>query len=222
MDPVTVGLATNLLAAGLMKGSAEAKRLLYETDQLNEFSTELDAVETEFNRALQSSIEDVDAGSEADELTVEENWDAIVRRLYGLDDDTGSEEGLEDENASERLVFESEEDAVERIACAIAVVNGYGFDENENPELERNLKRGVTVAYREAVDSFVDRIIDAGLVESFVVEMNIEEIEELDRLRNRLDELKKRFTQPKFYYLFTGDEDGHRRASKVIESQTLE
>jgi tetratricopeptide (TPR) repeat protein len=217
MDPVTVGLATNLLAAGLTKGAAGSLRIWEDTLRKNEFSTAIDAVETEFNCSLKSAIEEVDTECETVELSgVEENWDEIVVELYGLDDTTEIEEEL----PSERLVFDSEEDAVEKIARTIA--NADGVDLDENPQLERELKRVVSEAYREAVDSFGDRIVEAGLAQEFVVETNIEEIEELDRLQDRIEELEQRFTQPKFYDLFTGDEEGRRRASKRIEPQALE
>jgi tetratricopeptide (TPR) repeat protein len=221
MNPVTVGLVTNLLAAGLTKGTTGSQRIWENTLRKNEFSPEIDAVETEFNRSLQNAIEAVDDESKTVELSgVEENWDEIVVQLYGLDDDTDPEEELEGESLSERLVFDNEEDAVEKIARAIADADG--CDLNKNPQLERELKRAVSEAYREAVDSFGDRLVEAGLAQEFVVETNIEEIEELDRLQDRIEDLKQRFTQPKFYDLFAGDEEGRKRASKRIELQALE
>lgn len=215
MDPVTVGIVTNLLAAGLMEGPVASRRRMQAVLRRAEFYAEIDAVETEFHRALRDAIEECDAGRETGELTgVAEKWDAIVERLYGASDGKDGEI-----DPSERLVFEDEADAVDRIARAIAFVDGYDLD--ETPQLEWELKRAVTEAYRVAVESFGERIVEADLTERFVAETAIEELAELDRLQERLETLEERFTRPRFYDLYRGDED-RTRASRSIDPRTLD
>lgn len=60
MDPVTTGITTNLLAAGLMKGSSEGYRRMQTVLRDAEFSVEIDAIETEFSCALQDAVEECD------------------------------------------------------------------------------------------------------------------------------------------------------------------
>lgn len=217
MDPVTTGIATNLLAAGLMKGSSGEYRRMQTVLRHAEFSAEIDEIETEFSCALQDAVEECDTGRETGELTaVTENWDAIVERLYhSTDADEESEI-----NASERLVFEDEADAIDRIARAIAFVDGYDLD--ETPQLKRKLKRAVAEAYQSAVDSFGERVVEAGLTQEFLAETAIEELAELDQLQERLDELEERFTRARFYDLYSGSDEDRKRASRAIDPRTVE
>lgn len=80
----------------------------------------------------------------------------------------------------------------------------------------------VAEAYEEAVGSFGERLVDAGLDEQFVAEANIEELTALDQLQERLAELKEQLTYSRFYELYRGDAAGRRRASRMIDPQALE
>lgn len=107
MDPITVGIVTNLLSAGLLEGRAVGRQRLRSVLQRAEFSEEIDAIETEFHRVLRSAIEEGDAGRETGELTgVTEEWDAVVTQLYRTSDVNGAMDDGEPDvgEVSDRLV----------------------------------------------------------------------------------------------------------------------
>ncbi|UPM44750.1 hypothetical protein [Halocatena salina] len=55
-----------------------------------------------------------------------------------------------------------------------------------NPHLQQALRRVVAEAHEEAVESFGEGLVDAGLDEPFVAEANIEKLTALDELWDRL------------------------------------
>ncbi len=216
MEPITSGLLTNLLAAGLLNRVEAGRQHLHAVFREAEFHAELDAIETEFHKSLCDAIEDGAAEQELDDFAdIVEHWDAVIERL----DATAAMDG-EVGPATDRLVFESEREAVDRLAREIGAVCGYDLE--TNPQLQQALKRAVAEAYREAVGSFAERLVDAGLDEQFVAEANIEELGALDQLQDRLADLEERLTHPRFYELYRGDAAGRRQASRMIDPQALE
>ncbi len=216
MEPITSGLLTNLLAAGLLNRVEAGRQHLHAVFREAEFHAELDAIETEFHKSLCDAIEDGAAEQELDDFAdIVEHWDAVIEHL----DATAAMDG-EDGPATDRMVFESEREAVDRLAREIGAVCGYDLE--TNPQLQQALKSAVAEAYREAVGSFSERLVDAGLDEQFVAEANIEELGALDQLQDRLSDLEERLTHPRFYELYRGDAAGRRRASRMIDPQALE
>ncbi len=213
MDPITTGLFTNLLAAGLLNRINNSPQKLQAVFQKAEFYAEIDAIETEFHRTLRDAIAERSAARETDELReIVDHWDAVVERLEASSNDS--------EGDTDRLIFRSETDAIDQLSREIVAVHGYDLD--TTPKLQQDLKRAVAEAYRVAVASFGERLVDAELDEQFVTEAAIEELAALDRLQDRLAELEERLTHPRFYELYRGDADGRRRASQMVDPQALE
>ncbi|RRJ29947.1 hypothetical protein [Halocatena pleomorpha] len=216
MDPITSGLVTNLLAAGLLNRVEAGRQQLHAVFREAEFHTELDAIETEFHTSLRDAIADGATEQELDEFAdIVEHWDAVIERLEAT-----SEGGEEDITGRNRLIFENETEAVDRLAREIAAVCGYEL--GTNPQLQQALKRAIAEAYRETVGSFGERLVETGLDAQFVAEANIEELGALDQLQDRLADLEERLTHPRFYELYRGDEAGRRRASRMVDPQALE
>ncbi len=212
MDPITTGLGTNLLAAGLLNRGKKRYQQFQAACRKAEFHAEIDAIETEFHNSLRTAIEECTTAHELDDVAdIGDHWGTVIERLKIT--------AVADDDA-DRLVFTSEQEAVTRMAQEIGAV--YGYDLATNPQLEQALKRAVTEAYEEAVYSFGERLVDAGLDQQFVAEANIEELAAIDALQDRLAEMHDRLSHPRLYELYPGDADGRRRASQMIDQQALE
>jgi hypothetical protein len=113
MSGLEMGVAASLIAAGLVEEGRAIRETLSEASQEATFSTELDAIETDFTGALQDNIADIESRCDTEALTeAVEQWSPVVRELYGL------EEAAEVDGV-DRILFTSEaeavEDAVERV-----------------------------------------------------------------------------------------------------------
>lgn len=117
MEEAAISIGTHLLLAGIVGATAWSQRELQTTFRQRTFSTEIDAVGTEFHSTLQDVISEVDQRSETNELTgVAQQWKAIIEHL--AERVPNEEEATARE--SERVFFEDEEDAVDQISHALA------------------------------------------------------------------------------------------------------
>lgn len=209
VEELTFGVGTNLVAAGLLHTGKVTREGLRDTFREAEFSTELDDIETTFAGALKDSVANVEAKRDTGELTgVVERWDPVVRELYGL------EEAAEVDGV-DRILFESEKEAVEEIAAAIA--RAAGFDLANTPGLENDLKAAVAVAYRDAIGSFVERIGDT-IAEQFLVAASIELHERLHEIRRTVNNLYEKFSRRR-YDLHPDDEAGRERVNQKLSRE---
>ncbi|WP_330632142.1 hypothetical protein [Halocatena halophila] len=212
MDPITTGLGTNLLAAGLLNQGKKRYQQFQAVCRKADFHAEIDAIETEFHNSLRTAIEECTTAHELDDLAdIGDHWETVIERLE-------LSAGADDE--ADRLVFTSEQEAINRVAQEIGTVCRYDLE--TNPQLEQALKRAVTEAYKEAVGSFGERLVDAGLDQQFVAEANIEELAAIDALQDRLAEMHDRLSHPRLYELYHGNAAGRRQASQMIDPQALE
>ena len=202
---VGVNLASTAVCTATSLGRTKTQRLVRE----HSIDKELDDLNTEFGNSLEAAIEEIDAGSETGELTgITDDWEEIAREVHGLStDETDTEESIDDASATQdRLAFASEEDAIEALAEAIASVQG--FDLSKTPQLERELKEALTVAYRESLETFIDRIAGTELADALLVEAQLTELDELRSVLTRLERLEEKFATPRHYDLTDVAEEG--------------
>jgi cell fate (sporulation/competence/biofilm development) regulator YmcA (YheA/YmcA/DUF963 family) len=184
-DLVT-GVAINLVAGKIRRAGGAARDRLRQVNQSADFSTDLDAIETEFQRALVSSLDDLPDDDRFDALRdAAESWDPVVHELYGLE---GSAPDVESMLAGEhdRLLFGSEREAIDSIIEAWTTVAG--VDLADEPELEQDLRRVVASAYRDAITEFIDRISGTELADVF----KLEALREVQQTLLRIDRENRR------------------------------
>jgi tetratricopeptide (TPR) repeat protein len=209
VEGAALSIGANLVAAGLLRAGTLTHEEVSDAFREAKFSTELDDIETEFADALKDSIEDIDSKRDTGELTgVVERWDPVVRELYGLEE-AAEKDGVD------RIMFESEEQAVDEIATAIAC--NAGFNLADTPGLQSELKVAVTTAYNEAISSFAERVGDT-VVERFSVASNIKLHKQLREIQYTLDGLYERFSRRR-YDIYPGDDAGRERVAETLERQ---
>jgi len=194
---VTVGLilASTMVFGATSLGRAKAHELVRE----HSIDRELDDLNTIFAEELEAAIESEDAGRNSNELAgITDDWRAVTREVHGLGSDAtdeaedgpaGTDEAPRDATEGERIVFADEEEAVETIAEGIADVQGYTL--SETGTLERELKQALSIAYRRAVDRFIDEIAGTALADAVVVEAQLTELDELRAIQEHLETLDK-------------------------------
>lgn len=183
VEDQVVSLLTNLTATGITAAtstSASKARTLF---RRRRFSEELEDLATEFLEELESAIEAEHARRDTNELAgLTTDWSAIAHRLAVDAGQAGQETARE--GGQLELVFDDEEEAVERLAEAIAAVNGFSLE--QTPELKTALTAALTRAYREAIAAFKERVADTELAELFEAETNLELVGRLNELQNQL------------------------------------
>ncbi|MFB6196306.1 MAG: hypothetical protein ABEI80_09050 [Haloplanus sp.] len=184
LETLAFGTAASLLATGVSAGPDTVRDLL----RKEEFSREVGDLPTEFHRTLRDSVRNAAENGDNDALTdIHENWDDVAKELDQLD-----------------MLFEDEEKAVERIATEIAAANGYDID--ADPELERDLEGVVTETYITAITSFEEQVAGTELADRLQVEADIRLAGSVNQVLNRLETLKQRLTERRYYDIFTPDE----------------
>lgn len=178
-----LGLVTTGVTTGTTIAASEARTLLRQ----REISEELEVVATEFQRAFKRAIEDEDARRDTGELTeVTDDWGAVVAELIPSENEPREREQLE-------LVFTDEETAVERVAEAIATVQGY--DLARTPQLREQLEAALIEAYRAAVAEFEQSIAGTELIDVFQAETGLVLLDRLETTQRRLDRLQAHLTE---------------------------
>lgn len=207
-ESVALGVGVNLIAAGLLSAGTATRDHIRDGFQEAQFPTEIDAVETVFMDALKESVDEIDSRRDTGELTdVAEQWDPVVCELYGV------EEASEIEGV-DRILFETEEDAVDEIAAAIARATS-GLDLADAPTLERELKQAVTSAYNKAIAAFVTEI-DESVATQFQTASHIELLQHLQASQRTLEDLHDRLSLQR-YDLHPGDETGREQVAEKLE-----
>jgi tetratricopeptide (TPR) repeat protein len=184
VESEVVSLVTNLTAAGVTASATISATRAREILRRRRYSDEIEDVATVFLEELESAI-DRENDQRSSRLLdgVTDNWSTIVLELAETNVEGGRERNLEQID----LVFQEEEEAIQRLADAIAHASGYSLA--DAPEMERALKSALTSAYREAIVRFEQEIADTDLADIFSTEMDLEIRAEVQRLQTRLTEL---------------------------------
>ncbi len=207
-EAALVDIGLGLSVVGLERVADVGRGRIAALLRQGKYSERIDGLGTKFNDALREAIEEVDAEADTDELAgVVDDWERVVDHLERQDAFERDEDGL--------IVFESEDDAVETIADAIATARGGDPDDASTPAPE--LRRAVTIAYRRAISAFAAEIADSPLAEELAAEANINAVSALREVEARLSNLESRFTPAEFYDLYPGDASGLAAAASDIE-----
>jgi len=207
-EGVLVDIGLGLSVVGLERATDAGRGQVASLLRKGKYSERVDDLGTKFSDILREAIADIDAETDTKELAdVADDWERVVDQLERQDAFERDEDGL--------IVFESEDDAVRAIAEAIAAAQGYDLD--DAPVLERELRRAVTAAYRRAISAFAAEIADSPLAEELATEASINAVSALRDVEERLTGLESLFTPAEFYELYPGDESGLAAAANDIE-----
>lgn len=183
-------VVAGLVAASLERAYDAGREKLEEASREADFSEDLDELETEFQRALETHIGDAVEGPESTSLVeVVETWDPLVHELYELEEASEDPEAFETDD-HDHLLFREERTAIEMIVTAWG--RAADVDLANDPTLERMLREAVAEAYADAFETFADEIAGSDLGDLF-------EIEALREIQQDLRELVSEYTEPKVY-----------------------
>lgn len=179
LEALAIGIASNGLAAGASGGSEVVKNKVRRILRRKQFSEDVGILATEFNNSLKevlSTTFDESNNFDEDSEYIKDNWKEIAASLDEID-----------------VVFESNEEAVVRIADAIEDC----LELSSVADLDRReaIETAVAGAYREAIRSFANEIAGTDLESIFLTETNIELTAATNRLDNRLASLQRRLRE---------------------------
>jgi tetratricopeptide (TPR) repeat protein len=184
VESEVVSLVTNLTAAGVTASATGSVTKAQEILRRRRYSDEIEDVATVFLEELETAIERENAQRSSRALEgVTDNWREVVLELAETPVEGGRERNIEQID----LIFQEEEEAIDRLAQAIAQAAGYSLE--NVPEMEQALKTALTSAYREAIVRFEQELAGTDLADVFLTEMDLEIRTEVQRLQTRLTEL---------------------------------
>lgn len=187
---IGAGVAGSLIAVAIERFVDNGREKLEDLNRWADISEDLDALETEFQRALRESVgEEIEGPDSHPIVEAVEAWDPIVHELYEIESAAPTPETVE-ESDHDRLLFESETEAVERVVQAWG--RAAGVDLSADPTLERLLRKVVSEAYPRAFEYFIDWVGGEDLAAVF-------EMETLIEIQTRLNNLAAEYEEPKVY-----------------------
>lgn len=166
-------LAINLIASGLAKGGQSSAKKVKRLLQGKQYSEDLDRLETEFNRSLQTKVmEAIDDIDRLDAEQIEASWGDIAQELTDI-----------------QVIFKSEQAAVQQLTSAIAA--GVGYDLDSDQELQESLTAAVAAAYRDVLRTFEREVSGTELADMLSHEADIHLSRNVDELATHIEELEK-------------------------------
>lgn len=195
LSALLTGIFLSLLESGTSKGYEDLKDWLRE----REFSEDVDAISTEFNRELRDSIQEATRGRNHELYQVAQRWDA---------------DGIAQELDSRHAFIESKEDAVDHIVEAIQ--SGTKTDLSEDSK--RQLRGIIGDVYSDVMTDFKTRLSDSGLADEFQLEFDREIIRQIDDIIDFLDDLGPR----RRYQLYNVSSERQKAISEILGPEQTE
>lgn len=179
-EPISIGIASNIIFAGGAATRTKARQLLTK----KKYSEDIDKLGTKFNRRLEDAIENV-AETQGREALVEitDNWAEIAVHVDRVE-----------------ILFEDQDEAVERIADAI--VEGAPESIYADERLRADLCLAVSHAYDQAVTEFQSDIAGTELGDELNQRANIEIARGVQSIREGLEDIRQQFSPREYFEVF--------------------